>query len=280
MEIIYIDSLFFLNALIDYLLLLVSVRICCLPINRLRLALSAALGGAYAAAAALLPGIFALAAVKLLAGAALVCIAVGLSKKTLRALCAFFAVSAAFGGAVYFLSRLGGAPAGGTRAFVRVSVPVLLVSFAMCYAAVSLVFRRCGRRAERELAEITLRCGGRSCVVPALLDSGNELIDPVSGLPVLIAEAGALAPLFGAGTSALLGADPVDALGALSSLPGTPRLRLLPCRSIAPGECILLCFTPDKAECRGRGLAVCAAVSRQTLSPDGEYRAVLSPGAL
>ena len=44
MKVIYIDSLFLLNFILDYLLLLAAGRICALPLRRLRYALGAALG--------------------------------------------------------------------------------------------------------------------------------------------------------------------------------------------------------------------------------------------
>ena len=45
MTVIYVDTLFLLNALVDYLLLLCSARLAGEPLRRLRFALGAALGG-------------------------------------------------------------------------------------------------------------------------------------------------------------------------------------------------------------------------------------------
>jgi len=53
--VIYLDTLFFLNAVMDYLLLLCSARLAGEQLHRPRMALGAAFGGAYAAAA-VLPG--------------------------------------------------------------------------------------------------------------------------------------------------------------------------------------------------------------------------------
>ena len=57
MTVIYIDTLFLLNALVDYLLLLAAARLAGEPLRRIRFALGAALGGAYAVAI-FLPGLF------------------------------------------------------------------------------------------------------------------------------------------------------------------------------------------------------------------------------
>ena len=56
MEVIYIDSLFFLNLGVDYLLCLASARICGLYLRRRRYVLAALLGAAYSVAV-YLPGL-------------------------------------------------------------------------------------------------------------------------------------------------------------------------------------------------------------------------------
>lgn len=56
MTVIYVDTLFLLNALVDYLLLLCAARLAGEPLKRLRFALGAVLGGGYAVAI-FLPGL-------------------------------------------------------------------------------------------------------------------------------------------------------------------------------------------------------------------------------
>lgn len=46
LTVIYVDTLFLLNALVDYLLLLCAARLAGEPLKRLRFALGAVLGGA------------------------------------------------------------------------------------------------------------------------------------------------------------------------------------------------------------------------------------------
>lgn len=55
MTVIYVDTLFLLNTMVDYLLLLASARLAGEPLARLRFALGAVLGGLYAVAI-FLPG--------------------------------------------------------------------------------------------------------------------------------------------------------------------------------------------------------------------------------
>ena len=273
METVYADSVIALNALVDYLLLLCAGKLCALPLRRARLFLGALWGGIYALLALVWPRCFALVSVKLLAGVLAVVLAYGWSRRTLRAVAAFWAVSAAFAGALYGTASLAGRPAAGGL-YIPVSARMLLLSFAVCYAGISLVFRHTGRRAERRLHRVELAVGGRRARFTALEDSGNELIDPVSGKEVLVAGADALAPLF-PDPAPLAMPDAVAALSALNAAEG-PRFRLLPCTGAAAGRALLLCFTPDAVAIDGkarRDLAV--AVSPSALAPDGSYQAIL-----
>ena len=196
MDVIYLDSLFGLNLLIDYCLVLVSARVCGVVLHRWRYALAALIGALYAALM-VLPGFGWLAngMMKLALGAAMALIAFGGEAHLVRCTVVFFAVSAAFGGAVYAASMLAGVSPG-SGALVTVSGRVLALSFAACYAAVSLVFRRRARAADREVRTVTVMLAGRSVTLRALRDSGNDLHDPVSGLPAAVVERAAVLPLF------------------------------------------------------------------------------------
>lgn len=215
MDVIYLDSLFGLNLLIDYCLVLVSARVCGVVLRRWRYALAALIGALYAALM-VLPGFGWLAngMMKLALGTAMALIAFGGEAHIVRCTVVFFAVSAAFGGAVYAASMLAGVSPG-SGALVTVSGRVLALSFAACYAAVSLVFRRRARAADREVRTVTVTLAGRSVTLRALRDSGNDLHDPVSGLPAAVVERAAVLPLFPAVHA--LPDDAVQALEALTS---------------------------------------------------------------
>ena len=83
--VVYLDSVFVLNGLMDYLLALCAARLAGVPLRRGRYVLAGVLGGAYAAAV-FLPGLSFLAAVraKLAAGPLLALIAFGGEEKLLR----------------------------------------------------------------------------------------------------------------------------------------------------------------------------------------------------
>ena len=239
MDVIYLDSLFGLNLLIDYCLVLVSARVCGVVLRRWRYALAALIGALYAALM-VLPGFGWLA-----------------------------------NGMMYAASMLAGVSPG-SGALVTVSGRVLALSFAACYAAVSLVFRRRARAADREVRTVTVTLAGRSVTLRALRDSGNDLHDPVSGLPAAVVERAAVLPLFPAVRA--LPDDAVQALEALSALPEcTGRVVLLPYRAVGVTGALLPAFRPDSVKIDGAAEPMLLALSAQALTSDGAFAMVLPP---
>ena len=238
MEVIYLDSLFALNLLADYLLLLYAGRLCSLVLRRRRYLLAALLGAVYAAAL-YLPGLgfLRLPGWKLLAGAGMGWIAYGRERTPLRCIAVFFAVSAAYGGALW---ALGG----------RFSLPGLLGCFLGFFLLFSLLFSR-RRRKEERLVRVGLELLGRQAEFVVLQDSGNSLRDPVSGAPVLVACPHALAPVFGDWAGLLALSDPVALLEASGRTPLKGRLRLIPYAALG-GEGLLPAFRPDRLALDGQ----------------------------
>jgi len=277
MEIIYADSLFFINLAVNYFILLATAKICALKMRRWRIALGAALGAAYSVLT-VLPAFRHLAsggALKLLFAAAMLLAAFHPAKRFLRAYIVFLAVAAAFGGAVYAVSTVQGT-ASASGSFIRADMRVLAVSFALCYALISLVFRRAGAAPERVTAEVTLRLGERSASLRALCDTGNQLYDPVSGAEVMIAERDALLPLFSPclAERVAAGGGAVELLQELSTL-GAEGFRLLPYSAVGVDAGLLLAFSPESAEVDGARRELTVALSPTALSPDGTYSALI-----
>lgn len=265
MSIVYVDELFMLNAAIDYFLLLGTARLCSLPYRRGRYALAAA-GGALWCCLGLLPKLTWLGGAWMKTALAMgLCLAAfGREAKLWRSTAVFLALSFLFGGAVYALGLWRGTSLPGGR-LARLDLRVLLLSFALCWAGVSLVLRRCAQG--EKIHTVTLTRGERTVTLRALHDTGNTLRDAVSGKRVLVAEAGALAPLFSSEEAEALRGD---AVRALSELPG---FRLIPYAALG-GSGLLLCFRPDAVTVDGAEVSdIAAAVSPTALG--GDFEAIL-----
>ncbi len=243
---IYVDELFVLSLLTDYLLCLMTGRLCGLVLRRGRYFLAALLGALYAVAV-FLPGLQWLAhpAVSLCAAAGMGLLAFGGERQLLRCCAAFLAVSATLGGLVWAIALR----AGSMR---PPDARLLLGGFGLSYLLLTFLARTRQRRARESRVRAELRLGSGRAVFYALLDSGNCLRDPVTQAPVMLVSPEALRPLF-PGLEALLGErDPVafvELAGALSETRG--RFRLLRCSSVG-GQSLLPVFRPDAAIVEGR----------------------------
>lgn len=248
MKVVYIDSLFLLNLAADYLLCLGAGRICALQLKRWRYFAAALFGAAYAAAA-VLPGLSLLsrAYFKLPAGLIMGLIAYGAERSPLRCTAVFFAVSAAFGGALWALSLATG---GGGAA--PLSLRSLLLSFALCYGLFRLIFRKRAALMEKRLVSVEAGFMGRTARFTALLDTGNSLSDPASGAPVMIACTHALSPLLPDTAALFSKLSPVELMELSAAMPELRgRLRLIPYTAVGASG-LLPVFRPDSVSLDGK----------------------------
>lgn len=264
MRVVYIDEVFLLNTLVDYLLLLSGARLAGEPLKRLRIGLAAALGGLYAALV-FLPGwgFLERPLCKLVSAAAMTLVAFGGSRRLLRVTLTFFAVSAAFGGGVLALQLISGRPA-------LLDLRTVILSAAACYVLLTAVFQRTACHGARELAPARLELEGRQCALTVLLDTGNTLTDPATGKAVLVAEGEKVSPLFPPGqqpTQREL-ADPVTALEHRQG----SRWRLIPYRAVGISHGLLLAVRVDRARIGAQDYgAILVALSPTPLSDGGGY---------
>lgn len=257
MTVIYIDSVFVLNALTDYLLLLCAARLAGLPLRRKRYALAALAGGAYAAAV-FLPGLGFLAQtpVKIAAGVLLGLIAYGGEEKLLRLLLLFFAVSCAMAGCVLGLGLLagGGVPAVNGVFYTNVDVKTLVIGGTAAYAVLSAVFRAAASHGVRgELLPVRVSIGGRTAELTALRDTGSGLREP-EGRALLVAAPGALDAALPRAAAELLRrkglAAPEELLEPLRAAAPALRPHLTPYRAVGAAG-LLLTIRTDWAEING-----------------------------
>ena len=172
MNVIYVDELFFLNALTDYLLLLSCARLRGKTLRRGRFAAAAAVGGVYAVFAAIPPLSFLVSlAAKALVSLLMAWIAFSAPPELWRGWGCFLALSSAFAGAVYGISLLSGVEPRGVLS--GASLKTLVLSFGLCYAAVRLFFGRFLRRRERCIVDAEIVLCGRTDKLAAFGFNGH-----------------------------------------------------------------------------------------------------------
>lgn len=261
---IYIDSLFLLDFIVDYLLLLLTGKLTGSPLVRWRLLLAAALGGAYTVACVLAPPFLRHPLVKLSSAVALVLISYGHCRRLLRCTLIFLALSAAFGGGLYALSLASGVPP------LTLNAPAVLLFSALAYGLLSLAGRKLARHSPAELRRVTIHLGSRSAILTALLDNGNTLTDPMTGQGVPVVEGDSLASLLPPE------ADYRHPAQCFQALPDPGAFRLLPYRSVGVDRGLLLAVRADAVEVEGKPFpSRLIALSPTPVSDTGTYQALL-----
>lgn len=245
MTVVYLDSVFLFNALIDYLLVLAAARLAGIPLHRGRYAFCGLLGGLYAAAV-FLPGCGFLAAVpvKMAAGVLLALVSFGGERHFLRLTMLTFAIACALAGTVLGLGLLAGQSIPQARGvfYTNVNGKTLLISASGLYVLLAVLFRAAaahGIRGERIPIRVSLM--GRTVALMALRDTGHRLRD-ISGNPVLTVELRCF-PQLAAEVSQL---PAVEALPLLRRKYPELRPQLLPIHTAA-GSGLLLSVKSDWA---------------------------------
>ena len=250
--VIYADILFFLNSLIDYLLLLLSARMAGEPLRRVRFAAGAVLGGVYAVAI-FLPGFSFLnrGGYKFFSCILMLLTAYGATRAFVKQSVIFLALTCALGGGVMAVGLMDGASLS-LGSGVVYSIPdlkLVLLSGAGCYTVLSFLLPRLCRHtaAEGELCPVWFELLGRKVELTALLDTGNTLTDPLNGQGVPVAEGRVMGTLFPeelCPTQRELG-DPVSAVERLNTGAFRGRFRLLPYRAVGVERGFLLAVKVD-----------------------------------
>jgi len=279
MRVIYADTLFFINTIINYLILLATAKVCAVAASRIRMAGAAALGGAFAVVSALPP--FELLRNPLIMigiGVLMIAIAFGGEPRLVRLGLVFFAVSAGAAGFTLGISLLGG---GGhlNGVLLPISFSTLIVSFAVCYAIVTIVFRRVAGN-KGGIVPLIVRQGKSVLELKALVDTGNTLVDPMTGMPVIVTgvpDAKKLFPKEVRGAIEEIGRrGAVSVMEELAERSCPLKFRLIPYSAVGVADGVLLSFKPDEITIDGeirRGILV--AISPNSVSDNGTYSALI-----
>ena len=194
-QIVYADVLFVTNMLITYLLLKLVSAVFSVKRIAVRMILASVLGGAFAfyilvPEQHLLITLF----IKLSFSTAIILSGFKISsmRQFLKLLLGFYAVSFAFAGimiAAWILIKPSGMVINNSIVYFNISVPLLVVSSAVCYAGIWIVQRVISKRVPREsVCDVTVALGNSAITCRAMIDTGNSLTDFMTGFPVIIAE--------------------------------------------------------------------------------------------
>lgn len=245
--ILYVDSIFFLNAVLDWLLLYFTGYLSGVERSWKRLLAAAAAGGAYAVLTLCAPaGLFSCLPMKTAVGAGLLWLVYGSCGAFFRLLGTFFLLSCALAGTVLAAQvALSSAFVVGGAYVLPMKGALLLPAAFFCFFLLALFGRGTGRhQVLGEIVDVEFDLLGRHAALRALRDSGNTLREEWSGAAVLVVQADALAALWPEDLRAELTAEklrhPEAVLEQLAKWEGMPAMCLFPYRSIGTERGMLL----------------------------------------
>ncbi len=276
---IYIDILFIVNFIINYLLLFVTANIATLPLSRARLLLSAALGALYASFS-FLPyfSFLTLFPIKLFFAFIMVFVSFG-KKRILKTYLIFFAVSFAFAGVsllASFLAPRAFSHISGGVYYIHLSLPTLLISSLLAYFLLHIAFLRRGSD-NKKICRVVIRNGDAEISLQALADTGNSLRNKKTNGRIVISDFQSLRPLFSDCDAKILEEHREKGFFlALDKLSEPSRFGLIPYKTVGVPFSLLLTFSPDEIFIDDTLIknAVCA-VSESLVSDGSGYNALI-----
>ncbi len=287
---VYVDLLLVVNwALNSWALWLTSV-LSGRRVSKLRMAMAAVLGAMYAIGMLTPWAIWfehVAAKVMMAAVMVLVCFLPTKLAQLVHLVSLFLVVSCITAGAIVGLYGLLTRQAGDSSGLSYGEMPIWLPAIALAMTAIlgkrflNLLENRLVHVANN--ASLTIKLDGRSIHLSALVDSGNQLAEPISGRPVVVVSFNAVAELLPAELADLVRSGNSaweDALDRLSDYAWAGRLRFIPYRSVATSGGVLLGLRTDGISIKHERGSLdvptgIIALSPEPLSQEDRYQALL-----
>lgn len=268
--IVYIDVLIIVNLYITYFLLKATARMLRTRLKTGRLIAGAVIGGVSAAAAVLPLPVWAQIPVRCVLLAVPVLAAFGFSdiKRLLLRVFTAYAVSLILCGAVIALREFTGnaffAQVGG---FIYLDISVLTLIFATTAAYLTLsVFRRILDRTDVQKSYLLIiKRNGKTVQLTAFSDSGNNLHDFFTGLPVIVCRLSSVSELAPEGIERSQSEPPAG-------------IRLIPYSTISSTG-VIAAFRADEITVDGKRIDALIGVGENAMKNE-DFDAVLNPRIL
>lgn len=267
---VYLDVLFLINFFTDYITLICTAKLCHAIIRRHLIICASLIGGIYACLCTIYHSHWINTPFMYLTYAILLClISFYKEDQLIRCSISFLIISAIFGGLLspfVFVTKQG--------MLLPINIKALIITFAAVYFILSQLYRQAFSKVTQihQKAEITFR--NKTIAFSVLQDTGNELYDPISNIPVLIIEKKLAAELISDLKEESDSEDIYSTFCRLNSIPSLMgKFRIIPYQSLS-GKDILLGFTPDKILINGKKKEMIVAYTDLKLSTNNQYQGI------
>lgn len=294
--VVYADILFFENLLANCLILKLTGAISGFEVRVIRMIFAASIGAIYAVLAVTIPETAILSGLltRIIVSVLMILIAFKIRNVSefLRRWGMMLLSAFLLAGCTYGLSSLLG---GGTSYFggimyvsPRVILKAFLFSAGLCIVLVRPIGKILSGRAFKEgsIIPVHIRMGDRSVRFYALVDTGNSLIDPLTGYPVMIVEADSIRTILPTEVYEAAVSNNIEVYTSKDEKsPWLKRLHLIPFKSIGKENGMLTGFRPDNIRIRQDGSFkeindVIVGICTTKLSGSAKYSALVGPAML
>lgn len=192
MKVVYLDVLFSINVVIDYLLLILTSKLSGVYVSRVRLLLGAFVGGIFAVLLFFAPlRLVSSLLTKIILCAGIVIIAFGKKcRGNIIRLCLVFCFTSFCLGGFIFASQLIGTNKSITMQngvpYLDISPILFIAVTAIAYGCLSLCFGKGIFKKGQSVSCVEAKIGGKSFAFSAMYDSGNCLYEPISRKRVIV----------------------------------------------------------------------------------------------
>ncbi len=264
---VYIDVIFLINLMTNYITLCSTAMITGARKKNARIWCAAALGGIYATLVFVFEQLD-IIWVKLFVGALMIAVAFGY-KKIIRLFLTYFGVSAVFAGIALAISYLLGNGMESDGSFLYLGI-----ASSISYLILLAVFKPLAYGvSEKRILPLEITRNGKRVKINALLDTGNTLRDPLTNMRAVIVNLLALEELFENHEI-----DLIKRLNEEDVILSLPKIfRLIPYKTVERGG-FMLAFRPDKILIDGKEREMLVAICKNEISDGGNYNALV--GAL
>ncbi len=245
---IYIDILISVNLFINYFTLKATSKFLYIKSNKMKMILAALLGAIYSLYI-LLPykNIFSSMIIKFLMSVTIILVAFGIKNKKnlIKCTVCFYSINFAFSGcilALWFIFRLDGLIVSNGMVYFNVSPLILIILTVLSYTLISIINKFIGKQENTSLyKKIHISISNKNIDLNAKIDTGNNLKEPFSNLPVIVVNREKINSLIPQDIQLLTSQDLLnpEKIKNLST-----KLRVVPFKTIS-GEGILPAFKPD-----------------------------------
>lgn len=249
---IYIDVLFCVNFIIDYIMLISVKHIMSLEARRIRLLLAAFLGGMFSLILLLPPVSFILSLLMSAAEAVIMSAAVFVPagiKTILKASVLLFCISFCFCGAMTAVCTLFSPYNTLIRngiVYIGISPTVLILAALICYVILRIIYGIINTGAVKSSrCSASIEHNGRTINVKGMIDSGNTLHEPFSGECVIVGREDVFEEI----------TDVKKYMNGSGNMQAGRNIRLVPFNSVG-GNGLLPAFRPSKITIRSENTEI------------------------